>query len=137
MPVSQPFAHELWLEPWSRKDGAVLRPAVDALGLIGHWHRGVDIAAPVGTPIRLALGGTLTIPPFDPAGFGNAVQCDGARYRTIYGHLSVIRAMSGQRAFHGDLVALSGSTGNSTGPHVHWEVFDKERGVWIDPWETV
>lgn len=137
LPVTQEFQHELALEPLSLLDGAVLRPVGGTRGKLGRWHRGVDLAAPVGTPVRLALSGVVTIPPFDAAGFGNSVLCEGARYRTTYGHLSVIRVMPGTRQVHGDLVALTGSTGNSTGPHLHWEVWDKELGAWIDPWTLV
>lgn len=137
MSVTQEFGNEFEREPLSWKDGAVLRPPGAKKGKLGNWHRGVDIACPVGIPIRLVLSGVITVPPFDASGFGNSVQCDGARYRTTYGHLSVVRAMSGQRGVHGDLVALTGSTGNSTGPHIHFEVFDKKLGAWIDPWSVV
>lgn len=137
MPVSQEFGNELSLEPLSRKDGDVLRPVSDGRGKLGNWHRGVDIACPPGTPIRLVLSGVVTIPPVDAAGFGRYLLCEGSRYRMTYGHLSVVRTMPGLRHFHGDLVALSGSTGNSTGPHVHFELWDKELGVWVDPWAAV
>lgn len=137
LPISQEFLNELDLEPLSKRDDMLLRPLSDRRGEVGHFHRGVDIRCPIGTPIRLVLSGVISVPPFDAAGFGNAVQCDGARYRVTYGHLSVVRAKAGQRAFHGDLVALSGSTGNSTGPHIHFELFDKVEGAWVDPWLAV
>lgn len=137
LPVSQAFQNELAAEPVSLKDGPLLWPVGKGRGVLGRWHRGVDIACPTGTPIRLILGGVVSVPPFDVSGFGNAVQCDGARYRITYGHLSVVRVMSGQRLFHGDLVALSGSTGNSTGPHIHVELFDRQLGAWVDPWMAV
>lgn len=137
MPVSQEFMNELSAEPLSGRFGDHLVPGWLSIGQLGHWHRGVDIACPVGTPIRLVLSGIITVLPFDASGFGNAVQCDGARYRMTYGHLSVVRARSGQKAVHGDLIALSGSTGNSTGPHVHFELWDKDRAAWIDPWLAV
>lgn len=137
LPVSQEFGNELEQEPLGRQDGPVIRPPEDPRGVLGHWHRGTDIACPVGVPIRLVLGGTVRVLPFDVNGFGNGVQCDGSRYRTTYGHLSVIRVVSGEDRFHGDLIALSGSTGNSTGPHLHFEVFDKHQNCWIDPWSVV
>lgn len=137
MPVSQEFMNELPLEPLSRKLGQQLVAAEGHLGELGHFHRGVDIACPVGTPIRLALSGTLSVPKRDDTGFGLSVQCDGVRYRTTYGHLSVVRVVSGQHGVHGDLIALSGSTGNSTGPHIHFEVWDKVLGAWVDPWSVV
>lgn len=129
--------HPLDAEPLSRKVGDHLVPDWLNLGERGHWHRGVDIACPVGTPIRLVLSGVLSLPKRDDAGFGLSVQCDGFRYRTTYGHLSVVRVMPGQYGTHGDLVALSGSTGNSTGPHVHFEVWDKVSMAWVDPWSVV
>lgn len=129
--------NEFAQEPLSRKDGAVLRPSSSPHGVLGRWHRGVDIACPVGTPIRLVLSGTVYVPSFDETGFGYAIQCDGARYRTTYGHLSVVRVVSEETRLHGDLIALSGSTGNSTGPHLHFEVFDKQEQCWIDPWSVV
>lgn len=137
MSVSQEYQNELELEPLSVKVGGLLFPPGLGGGKVGHFHRGVDIACPVGTPIRLVLSGVLSLPKRDDAGFGLSVQCDGLRYRTTYGHLSVVRVVPGQRGIHGDLVALSGSTGNSTGPHVHFEVWDKVGMAWVDPWSVV
>lgn len=134
---TQPFGNALDREPLGRLSSGFVFPSLRGPGVSGHFHRGVDIACPVGTPIRLVLSGVVTVLPFDASGFGNGVQCEGARYRMTYGHLSVVKAMSGMSAVHGDLVGLSGSSGNSTGPHIHFELFDKAAGAWVDPWTAV
>jgi len=85
-------------------------------------HRGVDLAGPVGTPIYAAADGIV-----DRAGwangYGNLVEIDhGKAIQTRYGHLSAILVSPGQRVHRGDLIARMGSTGRSTGSHLHYEV---------------
>lgn len=135
--VSQPFGNALAIEPVGWKKGGLIYDHVVPGGVMGRWHRGVDLPLPSGTPVTNVLAGVATVPPFDRAGFGTYVQVDGARYRTTYGHLSRALAQTGDFLAHGDVVGQSGSSGNSTGPHVHWEVFDKMLGAWIEPWLVV
>jgi murein DD-endopeptidase MepM/ murein hydrolase activator NlpD len=98
----------------------------------GRLHAGIDLAAPDGTPIRAAGAGVvMTAGPAQ--GYGNAVLIDhGNGYLTHYGHLSVITTLPGQRVAAGQVIGLEGSTGNSTGPHLHFEV---HRGTYQNPVE--
>ncbi|MEU4222126.1 M23 family metallopeptidase [Actinoplanes sp. NPDC026623] len=88
----------------------------------GRLHAGVDLAAPQGTPIRAAGAGTVVSA--GPAeGYGNAVLIDhGNGYLTHYGHMSAITVKTGQSVKVGDQIGNEGSTGHSTGPHLHFEV---------------
>jgi murein DD-endopeptidase MepM/ murein hydrolase activator NlpD len=88
----------------------------------GRLHAGVDLAAPYGTPVRAAGPGTVVAA--GPAeGYGNAVLIDhGNGYLTHYGHMSAIAVQVGARVQTGDQVGSEGSTGHSTGPHLHFEV---------------
>ena len=86
-------------------------------------HAGIDIGAPTGTPIRAALGGTVTVSKYNAGGYGYYVCIDhGNGLVTLYGHCSQLLARVGQTVQAGDIIALSGSTGRSTGPHLHFEV---------------
>ena len=86
------------------------------------FHTGLDIAEPTGTPIRAAAAG-LAYPLQDPARYGNfvIVQHFGG-YATVYGHMSRFNVAWGQRVEAGDVIGFVGSTGNSSGPHLHFEV---------------
>lgn len=95
----------------------------------GRGHSGIDFGAPIGTPIKAAASGVVE-------GTGDTdLVCKGVSWgrwvfvrhnnglATIYGHLSVIKAVKGQVVRAGDLIAYSGSTGRSTGPHLHFSVY--------------
>ncbi len=86
-------------------------------------HTGMDLAVPTGTPIRAALPGTVTVSQYNAGGYGYYVMIDhGNGLSTLYGHNSRLLAQVGQTVEAGDIIALSGSTGRSTGPHLHFEV---------------
>lgn len=86
-------------------------------------HTGMDLAVPTGTPIRAALGGTVIVSKYNAGGYGYYVMIDhGNGLATLYGHCSKLLARTGQTVQAGDIIALSGSTGRSTGPHLHFEV---------------
>ena len=86
-------------------------------------HTGMDLAVPTGTPIRAALPGTVTVSAYDRGGYGYYVMIDhGDGLVTLYGHCSQLLASVGRTVEAGDVIALSGSTGRSTGPHLHFEV---------------
>ena len=86
-------------------------------------HTGMDLAVPTGTPIRAALPGTDTVSQYNAGGYGYYVMIDhGNGLSTLYGHNSRLLAQVGQTVEAGDIIALSGSTGRSTGPHLHFEV---------------
>ena len=88
----------------------------------GHMHAGVDIAVPVGTPVRAPAGGRVALASVQ-GGYGNimCVQHSGS-VSTCYAHLSGFRASMGASVAQGQVVASSGNTGRSSGPHVHFEV---------------
>lgn len=85
-------------------------------------HSGMDLAVPTGTPIRAALPGTVTVSQYNSS-YGYYVVIDhGDGLSTLYGHNSRLLAQVGQTVAAGDIIAMSGSTGRSTGPHLHFEV---------------
>jgi len=86
------------------------------------YHEGQDIDAAYGTPVQAAASGTVTIAGRQ-RGYGNVVYVDhGAGLSTRYGHLSQINVAVGQTVTRGQTLGLVGSTGRSTGPHLHYEV---------------
>jgi len=85
-------------------------------------HSGVDIGLPTGTPIPTTMEGTVVFAGWSPVGYGNLVVVENGPWRTYYAHLSVVGVQVGQKVQRGETVGLSGSTGNSTGPHLHYEV---------------
>lgn len=94
-------------------------------------HEGIDFAAPMGTPIHAVAAGIVTWAG-PRGGYGNMVQIDhGDGYSTRYGHASKILVHVGETVQRGDVIALVGSTGWSTGPHVHFEVL--KNGLEINP----
>lgn len=97
------------------------------------YHRGLDIAAPMGTPVVAADAGRVVVAGWpDRGGYGNRVEIDhGNGYVTLYGHLSRVDVTVGQSVNRGDRIGLNGSTGRSTGPHVHFEI--RRAGSFLDP----
>lgn len=90
----------------------------------GWYHTGVDIATAFGTPILAADSGKVIVAGWpDNSGYGNRVMIDhGNGYITLYGHMSKILVTAGQYVHRGDQIGLEGSTGRSTGPHLHFEI---------------
>ncbi|MSN27387.1 MAG: peptidoglycan DD-metalloendopeptidase family protein [Geobacter sp.] len=85
------------------------------------FHRGVDIAVPVGTPVRSVRKG-LVVFAGDRRGYGSTVIVEHHNGdRTLYGHNSLVRVQLGDSVESGTVVAFSGNSGRSTGPHVHFE----------------
>ncbi len=85
-------------------------------------HTGLDIAATTGTPIKVVADGTITFAAYSGS-YGYLVKVDhGNGVETWYGHTSKMLVKEGQAVKAGDTIALVGSTGNSTGPHLHFEV---------------
>lgn len=112
--VSSPFGSRVSVfRPWS------------------HLHRGIDIAAPVGTPVIATGGGTVVFSGWLNE-YGNAVKIDhGIGIVTLYAHNSRNLVAEGEAVARGQAIALVGSTGQSTGPHVHYEVLVD--GVAVNP----
>jgi murein DD-endopeptidase MepM/ murein hydrolase activator NlpD len=87
----------------------------------GSLHAGIDIANGVGTPIRAAKAGTVILAGWN-GGYGNCIVIDhGGGFSTLYGHMTRLRVGEGARVGQGDLIGDMGSTGNSTGSHLHFE----------------
>ncbi len=107
--------------------GARSRPKAGA----STYHQGVDIAVSIGTTVRASSGGTVITAGW-VSGYGNAVyirHADGVVTR--YGHLSKILVSVGETVTQGERIALSGNTGNSTGPHLHFEM--RINGTAVNP----
>jgi murein DD-endopeptidase MepM/ murein hydrolase activator NlpD len=97
----------------------------------GRRHTGVDIGVSTGTPVKAADGGKVIFAGYDGA-YGYTVRIDhGDNVVTVYAHNSKLQVRQGDRVFKGEQIALSGSTGRSTGPHVHFEV--RVNGVPMNP----
>lgn len=95
-------------------------------------HRGVDIAAPKGRPILAPAEGTVRFAGNKEGGYGYTVEIDhGYGYLTRFAHASRLLVNSGERVRRGQLIALVGATGRTTGPHLHYEV--EVHGRRVDP----
>ena len=96
-----------------------------------HTHAGLDIAAPTGTAIKAAASGTVTFSGWS-GGYGYCIKLDhGNGVTTVYAHCSQLIASVGQSVSQGQIIAKVGSTGNSTGSHLHLEV--RKNGVTYNP----
>lgn len=118
--VSQPFGCTLYAnEPSDRACPS------------GHIHTGIDLAVPLGTPVRATLDGIVHVV-VSMAGYGLHVIVDhGDGLTTLYAHLSAVTVAEGDAVAAGDVIGRAGSTGNSTGPHLHFEV--RRDGIPEDP----
>jgi murein DD-endopeptidase MepM/ murein hydrolase activator NlpD len=118
-PISQPFGPStLVLEP--------------PLGPYPHFHTGVDFADPAGTPVQAAGGGIVVAAATGRIGYGNyVVVAHGHGVETLYGHLDGLGVAVGDSVVAGQVIGFEGSTGFSTGPHLHFEV--RVDGQFVDP----
>ena len=97
----------------------------------GRMHEGIDLAVSSGTPVVAAAAGTVIVAGW-MGGYGNLVVVDhGGGIATAYGHNTSVTVGVGQQVAQGQLIAYSGNTGHSTGPHVHFEV--RINGGAVDP----
>ena len=93
-------------------------------------HMGIDLAGPMGTPIYATADGVVSAAGFNNGGYGNLIKLDHGRgVETRYGHLSALLVSAGQRVTRGQLIGRMGSTGRSTGSHLHYEVRIEGRAV--------
>jgi murein DD-endopeptidase MepM/ murein hydrolase activator NlpD len=108
--ISQPFGPSTyWFEP--------------PYGSYPHFHTGIDLVEPFGSPVFAADDGVVALVGSSSSGYGTyVVIAHAGGFDTLYGHLSATLVKAGQRVTQGTPVGLEGSTGNSTGPHVHFEL---------------
>ncbi len=102
--------------------------------VLGSWlmHAGKDLAAPQGTPVVAALAGRVMSSGL-AGGYGLAIEIEhgNPRRRTLYGHLSELYVKPGARVRQGEVIGRVGSTGLSTGPHLHFELRLPAEGAWV------
>lgn len=103
-----------------------------------YWsgHLAIDIAAGTGAPIYAADAGVVVFAGWDSNGYGNVVMIDHQNgYHTLYAHLSSVSVFCGSSIGQGSVLGYAGSTGNSTGPHLHFEV--RYLGGFLNPWTVL
>lgn len=112
---------------WSDGWGIRRHPFTNRL----HFHFGVDIANLAGTPIYASADGEVVLTGYDPE-YGKLIKIRHSNgYETRYGHLHSFKAAVGDKVYKGQIIALMGSTGMSTGPHLHYEVL--KNGSKVNP----
>ncbi|HNA88133.1 MAG TPA: M23 family metallopeptidase [Anaerolineales bacterium] len=94
-------------------------------------HNGLDFGVVVGTPVETTMDGKVVYAGWNNQGYGNLVIVENGDYKTYYAHLSSIPVSVGDTVTAGVTIGLSGNTGNSTGPHLHYEI--RKNNVPIDP----
>ncbi len=120
---------------WPIDDRGIVTRGTVAGSSGGEPHAGLDIAIPIGTPIRASGGGTVRATGVDPS-YGLFVRLTHPEgFETMYGHASRVLIGVGDTVQAGQVIALSGSTGRSTAPHLHFEIFRDGRS--IDPFSLV
>ena len=100
-----------------------------------YWsgHLAIDIAAGSGAPIYASDSGLVVYSGWISGGYGNMVMIDhGNGWQTVYAHLSQVSVGCGQSVSQGQTIGLAGSTGNSTGPHLHFEI--RFQDGFVNPW---
>jgi murein DD-endopeptidase MepM/ murein hydrolase activator NlpD len=112
----------IWPSPYQALSGGDFREG----------HPGLDLATPPGSPVHAADTGLVVFAGWSGLGYGNVVLIDhGNGFQTLYAHLSQVSIYCGAKVEKGKLVGLSGDTGNSSGPHLHFEV--RVPGGYVDP----
>ena len=126
-PAGSPFAFD-WHDHVTSEFGGRTNPITGRF----EGHRGLDMRAPYGTPIRAVASGTVILARYGHASYGNYLVIDhGGGTTTLYAHCSALTVAVGQQVSAGDVIAKVGSTGDSTGNHLHLEV--KINGQLVDP----
>jgi murein DD-endopeptidase MepM/ murein hydrolase activator NlpD len=119
-----PFADMDWQSRVTSEYGSRIDPIT---GAKGEFHTGIDIAYPQGTPIRAAKSGIVVVAEKKTTGYGNRIVINhGGGYSTLYAHCDTLLVSVGDRVEAGEKIATVGSTGRSTGPHLHFEVIFNE-----------
>lgn len=130
------LSHTPAIQPVSNKDLTRIASGfgyrIDPIYKTTKMHAGIDFTAPQGTPIYATAMGTIKIAGNTGNGYGNHVVINhGYGYETLYGHMAKIKVKSGQQVARGEVIGWVGSTGKSTGPHLHYEVHKNNNK--IDP----
>lgn len=100
------------------------------------YHLGIDIAASTGTPISASDSGTVIYAGWNDTGYGYMVEIDHNNgYQTLYGHMSSVGVRCGDNVGAGQYIGSAGSTGRSTGAHLHYEV--RYNGGFVNPWQVL
>lgn len=115
--ISQPFGPSTyWFEP--------------PYGIYPHFHTGIDLVEPFGSPVLAADDGVVALVGSSSSGYGNyVVLAHSGGFDTLYGHLSTALVKVGDTVTQGTAVGLEGSTGNSTGAHLHFELRINQKPV--------
>jgi murein DD-endopeptidase MepM/ murein hydrolase activator NlpD len=118
---------------WPYGDGHFVWPVVGSISQYARpGHRAIDIAVPEGTPIRAADRGEVIMAGWSQVGYGFRVVIDHhIDYITLYAHMKDIYVQEGQIVAKGQIIGVSGSNGNITGPHLHFEI--RDFGILTDP----
>jgi len=121
------------IEKYSNPDEPHLKPTNKGVLTqeYSQQHIGVDTGMSVGTPIHATMNGKVTYAGWNNEGYGNLVIVQNGNYTTYFAHLSEVPVEVGQSVTAGNVIGYSGSTGNSTGPHLHYEV--RVDNVAVDP----
>jgi len=102
----------------------------DPVYKVPKFHEGMDFTAPIGSEVYVTGDGTIETVEYSYSGYGNQIVVNhGYGYRTRYAHLSKFKVKRGQKVKRGDVIGLVGSTGKSTGPHLHYEVIKGSSAV--------
>lgn len=122
------------IQPVSNKDLNRLASGfgyrIDPVYKTTKFHAGLDFAAPQGSPVYATADGVVELAGNTGNGYGNHVVINhGFSYETLYGHLVRIKARAGQKVRRGEVIGWVGSTGKSTGPHLHYEVHKNGREI--------
>jgi murein DD-endopeptidase MepM/ murein hydrolase activator NlpD len=104
-------------------------------GVVDESHPGIDIAVPLGTPVRASGGGSVAAAGYDPDYGLFVLLRHPAGYETMYGHLSRLVAAEGDEVQAGQVIGLSGNSGRSTAPHLHFEI--RRDNKTVDPLDLV
>lgn len=100
-------------------------------------HFGIDIAGKLGDPVYAADSGVVVYAGWNDWGYGEMIVIDhGFGWQTLYAHLSVVNVGCGQEVYQGNIIGQIGSTGTSTGPHLHFEIRSDEYGR-MNPWDIL
>ena len=113
-------APSLW--PVEGRVGSSFGQRIDPFNGEGAFHEGIDLEAPLGTPVRAAADGDVTVAGMN-AGYGREIMLDhGHDVVTLYGHLSAMAVAVGQHVIRGQVIGFVDQSGRATGPHLHYEV---------------